>query len=75
MQNINSILVVLVWPRLKQELKKMLGIIQKKMKQKKNGRNSSLGLPKTMTALLPKFNNVTLVSDDSMPIETYKVIL
>ena len=44
MQNINSILVVLVWPRLKQELKKMLGIIQKKMKQNDTGWKSFLGL-------------------------------
>ena len=61
-------LVILVQPWLKPELNKMLGIIQKKMEQNENGRQNSLGLLQTMTALLRKFNNVTLVCDDSVTI-------
>ena len=34
-----------------------------------------LGLLQTMTALLPIFNNVTLVCDDSLTIQPHKVIL
>ena len=53
----------------------MLGIIQKKMKPNENWRKSSLGLLQTMTALLPKLKNVTLVCDDSLNIQPHKVIL
>ena len=51
----------------------MLGIIQKKIEPNENWRKSSLGLLQTMTALLPKFKNVTLVCDDSLTIMTHKV--
>ena len=53
----------------------MLGIFQRKMEQNENGRRSSLGLLQTMTALLPKFNNATLICDDSLTIQPHKVIL
>ena len=59
---------VFVQPWLKPELKNMLGIIQKKIGPNKNGRISSLGLLQTMSVLLPKFNNVTLVYDDGLTI-------
>ena len=61
-------LVVLVRPGLKPKLKKMLSIIQKKMEQNENRSKSCLGLLQTKTTLLPKFNNFTLVCDDSLTI-------
>ena len=68
-------LAVLVQPWLKPEVKQMLCIIQKKMEQKENGRQSSVGLLQTITALHPKFHDITLACDDSLSIETHKVML
>ena len=45
------------------------------MEQNENGRKGSLGFLQTMTALLPKFNNLTLVCDDSLSIQPHKVIV
>ena len=45
---------------------KRLLIIQKKKEQNEYERQISLGLLQTMTALQPKFNNVTLVCNDSL---------
>ena len=68
-------LAVLVLPWLKPELQKMPCIIQKKMEQNENGRQSSLGLVQKITAHRPKFHYVTLASDDSLTIQTHKVML
>ena len=46
-----------------------------KMEQNENGKQSPLGLLQTMTALQPKFNNITLACDDSLTIQTHKVML
>ena len=46
----------------------MLGIIKKKMEQKENEGKSLLELIQTMTVLLPKLKNVTLVCEDSLTI-------
>ena len=51
--------LVRLW--LKPELQMMPCIIQKKMEQNENERQCSLGLLQTMTALQPKFHDVTLV--------------
>ena len=45
------------------------------MEENKNGRLSSLALYQTMTALQPQFHNITLASDDSLTIQTHKVML
>ena len=42
------------------------------MEQNENGRKSSLGLLQTITALLSKFNNVTLVCDDSLTLDSQR---
>ena len=68
-------LAVLVQPWLKPELQKMLCIIQKKMEQNEDGRYSYPRLLQTMTALQPKFHGVTLACDDSLTIQTHKVML
>ena len=68
-------LVVLIRPWLKPEFKNMLDIIKKKMGENENGRTSSLGLLHTVTALQPKFQNVTLLCDDSLTFYPHKVIL
>ena len=66
---------VLVQPWLKPELQKMPCVIQKKMEQNENGRQSYLGLFLTMTALQPKFHYVTLACVDRLNIQTHKVML
>ena len=53
----------------------MICIVQKKMEQNENGRQSSLGLLQTMTALQPQFHDVTLACDDILTIQTHKVML
>ena len=68
-------LAVLVQPWLKPELQKMLCIIQKKMEQNEDGRYSYPRLLQTMTAFRPKFHGVTLACDDSLTIQTHKVML
>ena len=45
------------------------------MEQNENGRLSSLGLLKTMTALHPKFHYVSMACDDRLTIQTHKVML
>ena len=45
------------------------------MEQNESERQCSLGLLQTMTALQPKFHDVTLVCDDSLTIHTHKVML
>ena len=61
-------LAVLVHQWLKPDLQKMLSAIEKKMEQNQDGRQSSLGLLETMTALQTKLHDVTLVCDDSLTI-------
>ena len=68
-------LAVSVQPWLKQELQKMLCIIQNKIKQNENGRQSFLDCSRQWRALQLKFHNVTLVCDNSLTILNYKVIL
>ena len=51
----------------------MLCIIQKKMEQNEEGRLSSPRL--LQTALQPKFHDVALACDDSLTIQTHKVML
>ena len=45
------------------------------MEENEFGRQSSLGLLQTMTALLSKFHYVTLACDDIMTIQTHMVML
>ena len=45
------------------------------MEQNDNGRQSFLGLLQTMTGLQPKFHYVSLACNDSLTIQTHKVML
>ena len=45
------------------------------MEENENGRQSSLGLLQTMTALKPQFHDITLACDNSLTIQTHKVML
>ena len=53
----------------------MICIVQKKMEHNENGRQSSLGLLQTLTALQPQFHDVTLACDDILTIQTHKAML
>ena len=60
---------------MKKHFYEVLLYTSEEMEEKKNGRQSSLGLLQTMTALQLQFHNITLACDDSLTMQTHKVML